>query len=200
METHMTTLNLPTSRVIADAVVPSSVLASAVLVLGGAAFTGLLAQVAVPLWPVPITGQTLAVLLVGSTLGMARGALAMALYALLGIVGVPWFSGWTGGVGVVMGPTGGYIIGFIVAAALTGWLAERGGDRVLLRAAATFLLGTVSVFAVGLPWLALALGLDATQTLQFGLYPFVVGGLIKAAIAAVALPVAWRLIARHQTR
>jgi biotin transport system substrate-specific component len=196
----MTSLTVPTFPALADAVVPRSLLANAALVVGGAAFTGLLAQVAVPLWPVPITGQTLAVLLVGSSLGMARGTLAMVLYAVLGVVGVPWFSGWTSGPGVALGPTGGYILGFILAAALTGWLAERGGDRAIVRAGATFLLGTVSVFAVGLPWLAISLGLDFEQTLQFGLYPFIIGGIVKAAIAAAALPIAWRALARRDAR
>jgi biotin transport system substrate-specific component len=162
-----------------------------VLVATGAALTSLLAQVAVPLYPVPITGQTLAVLLVGATLGAARGALSLALYAVLGIVGLPVFSDYGSGVDVILGPTGGYIIGFIVSAALVGWLSERAWERRILKALATFAAGTLVVFAVGLPWLAIALGLDLTQTLNGGLFPFLIGGAIKALIAAGLLPLAW---------
>lgn len=151
-----------------------------------------------PLWPVPITGQTLAVMLVASTLGLVRGTLSMLVYAVLGVVGVPWFSGWSGGPSILLGPTGGYIVGFIVAAAIVGWSAERGGDRRILRAVATFLVATISVFAVGLPWLAFALGTDLQQTLEFGLYPFIVGGLVKALLAALIIPAAWWVQARRK--
>jgi biotin transport system substrate-specific component len=180
-----------------DTVLPRRMATDVALVAGGALFTGLLAQVAIPLWPVPITGQTLAVLLVGSSLGLARGALSLTLYVVLGVVGVPWFSEWSGGPATLLGPTGGYILGFILAAGLIGWLAERGGDRHVLRAVATFLVGTVSVFAIGLPWLAISLGTDLQQTLEFGLYPFIIGGVVKAVVAAITMPLAWRLLARR---
>ncbi len=177
--------------VLADRVLGRSVPLDIVLVATGAVLTALLAQVAVPLYPVPITGQTLAVLLVGATLGAARGALSLALYAVLGIVGLPVFSDYGSGVDVILGPTGGYIVGFIVAAALVGWLSERAWERQVLKALATFASGTLVVFAVGLPWLAVALGLDLTQTLTGGLFPFLIGGAIKALIAAGLLPLAW---------
>jgi biotin transport system substrate-specific component len=177
--------------VLADRVLGRSLPLDVVLVATGAALTSLLAQVAVPLYPVPITGQTLAVLLVGATLGAARGALSLALYAVLGIVGLPVFSDYGSGVDVILGPTGGYIIGFIVSAALVGWLSERAWERRILKALATFAAGTLVVFAVGLPWLAIALGLDLTQTLNGGLFPFLIGGAIKALIAAGLLPLAW---------
>jgi biotin transport system substrate-specific component len=195
----MSSLAAPVTRVtLADLVVPRTWVTNTLLVIGGAVFTGLLAQVAVPLWPVPITGQTLAVMLVASTLGLVRGTLSMLVYAVLGVVGVPWFSGWSGGPSILHGPTGGYIVGFNVAAAIVGWSAERGGDRRILRAVATFLVATISVFAVGLPWLAFALGTDLQQTLEFGLYPFIVGGLVKALLAALIIPAAWWVQARRK--
>lgn len=177
--------------VLADRVFGRSIPLDIVLVVTGAALTAVLAQVAVPLYPVPITGQTLAVLLVGATLGAARGALSLALYAVLGIVGLPVFSDYASGVHVVLGPTGGYIVGFIVSAALVGWLSERAWERQILKALATFAAGTLVVFAVGLPWLAIALGLDLWQTLEAGLFPFLIGGAVKALIAAGLLPLAW---------
>ena len=177
--------------VLADRVFSRSLVLDIVLVLAGAALTAVLAQVAIPLWPVPITGQTLAVLLVGSTLGAARGAISMGVYALVGLVGLPVFSDGTSGFHILAGPTGGYIVGFIVSAALVGWLAERAWDRKILKAIATFVAGSVVVFAIGLPWLAIALHLNLQQTLQAGLYPFLIGGAVKALIAAGLLPLAW---------
>jgi len=162
-----------------------------VLVVAGAALVTVLAQVAIPLWPVPITGQTLAVLLVGSTLGAARGAISMVLYALLGLVGLPVYSDGSHGATVLFGATGGYIVGFVISAALVGWLAERQWDRKVLKAIVTFVAGSVVVFAVGLPWLAVVLHTDLPTTLQYGLYPFIIGGVIKAVIAAGLLPLAW---------
>jgi biotin transport system substrate-specific component len=193
----MSTLSLAAGRpTLADRLISRSILTDVMLVAGGAAFVGLLAQVAIPLWPVPITGQTLAVLLVGSTLGALRGVIAMAVYAVVGIAGVPWFSDASAGWQVVAGPTGGYIIGFIVAAGLTGWLAQRNWDRKVLGAFASFTAGTVITFAVGLPWLAASLGLTLEQTLQAGLYPFILGGIIKALLAAGIIPLAWKLTTR----
>lgn len=185
---------LPTAAprlVLADRVFGRTLALDVVLVLAGAALTALLAQVSVPLVPVPVTGQTLAVLLVGATLGAARGAISLGVYAFLGIVGLPVFSDYGAGLGVVLGPTGGYILGFVFAAALVGWLSERAWERQVLKALATFAAGTVVVFAVGLPWLAVALHYDLAQTLNAGLWPFLLGGAIKSAIAAAVLPLAW---------
>lgn len=193
----MTTL-APTPRrlVLADRVFPHSLVMDIALVAGGAALVALLAQVTIPLPLVPITGQTLAVLLVGSTLGRARGALSMVLYALLGLVGLPVFApnadgSHSQGVAVVFGATGGYIVGFILSAILVGWLAELQWDRKFLKALATFAAGTLSVFVIGLPWLAATAHLDLPSTLAFGLYPFLIPGAIKALIAAGLLPLAW---------
>ena len=181
----------PRRLVLADRILPRHLVVDAVLVVLGAALVGGLAQLYVPLWPVPVTGQTLGVLLVGATLGTVRGGIAMVVYAAFGIIGVPWFSDASSGWGVVAGPTGGYIIGFIASAVLVGWFSEREWDRKLFKAIAIFLGGSAVVFAFGLPWLAFALGLNLEQTLEGGFYPFIIGGLIKAAIAGVLLPLAW---------
>lgn len=179
-----------------DHVIPRALATDLALVAGGAALTGVLAQVAIPLWPVPITGQTLAVLLVGSSLGASRGAASMLLYAVLGVAGVPWFSDASHGVGVLLGATGGYIVGFVLAAALVGWLAQRRWDRRFAQAVVTFVAGSATVFAVGLPWLAVVTGADLAQTLEWGLWPFVPGGIVKALVAAAVIPLAWRGVRR----
>jgi len=181
---------------LADTFVKRSLVVDILFVVGGAALIGLLAQVAIPLWPVPITGQTLAVLLVGSALGVGRAIGATALYAALGVVGLPWFSDWSSGWHVLAGPTGGYIVGFVVAAAFVSFFSARSWGHTWLGAAVTFTGGSLIVFAFGLPWLAAALGLNLEQTLQAGLYPFIVGGVIKAAIAAALIPLVWKLSAR----
>jgi len=193
----MTTLAPPLRRtVLADRVFPRTLVMDIVLIVAGAALVTVLSYIQVPLWPVPITGQTLGVLLVGSTLGAARGAISMGVYALIGGLGIPVFApnadgslsfGWH----VLFGATGGYIVGFVVSAALVGWLAERQWDRKVLKAIVTFVAGSVVVFAIGLPWLAVVLHTDLPTTLQYGLYPFILGGIIKAVIAAGLLPLAW---------
>ena len=167
-----------------------------VLVAAGAALTAILAQVSIPMFPVPITGQTLAVLLVGATLGAVRGASSLALYAVLGLVGLPVYAPQADGSHLtgflaLAAPSFGYIVGFVFAAAIVGSLSERTWDRKFFKALATFVGGSVVVFAFGLPWLAFVLGANLAQTLEWGLYPFIIGGLIKAAIAAALLPAAW---------
>ena len=183
-----------------DAFIPRTAVVNIVSVALGAAVVGALAQVSVPLWPVPITGQTLGVLVVASLLGLWRGVSAMVLYAAAGAAGLPWFSDASSGVSVILGPTGGYILGFVVAAALTGWLAQRNWDRKILGGIVAFLAGSVSVFAVGLPWLAAVLGLTLEQTLEFGLYPFIIGGVIKAVIAAGLIRGGWSIADRVKRR
>ncbi len=186
----------PRRTVLADRVLPRSLAVDAGLVVAGAALTAGLAQIAIPLWPVPITGQTLAVLLVGASLGAVRGAASMVLYALVGLIGLPVYSDHASGPSVLFGPTGGYIVGFVLAAALTGWLAQRRWERRFLAGMLAFVAGSGVVFLIGLPWLKAGLGLTWPQTLAGGLYPFVVGGIIKAVIAALALRGAWALVAR----
>ncbi|WP_341954428.1 biotin transporter BioY [Salinibacterium sp. TMP30] len=192
MSTLTLTLGRPT---LADTIFSRSLTTDLVLVGAGAALTAAMAQLVVPLYPVPITGQTLAVLLVGSTLGATRGMLAMLLYAILGIVGLPVFSEASSGLGVLAGTTGGYIVGFIFAAGLTGWLAQRDWDKKFLGAAVSFLAGTGLTFVFGLTWLALVTGGSLEQVLAWGLYPFIIGGVIKAAIAAAIIPSTWKLSA-----
>jgi len=188
----MSTVSLAFGRpTLVDRLLRRSLVTDIVFIAAGAALTAVAAQLSVPLWPVPITGQTLAVLIVGSSLGALRGALSMVLYLVLGVVGLPVFSDQSHGLGVVTGPTGGYIVGFILAAALTGWLAQRKWDHRILGAIASFSAGTLVTFAVGLPWLAAVLHLDLQQTLAGGLYPFLIGGVIKALLAAGFIRLAW---------
>lgn len=189
-----------TRPVLADALVRRGAIANTLLVVGGAAFTALLAQLQIPLWPVPITGQTLAVVLVGATLGTWRGTASMALYLVAGILGAPIFSGWSHGLGASVLPSFGFIIGFIPAAALVGWLSEHRWDRRPLLSIAGFGLASAVPFLVGLPWLAGALAFygyphDLASVMNAGFTPFIIGGLVKWAIAAAALPLAWKGLA-----
>ena len=186
--------------VLLDRILTRSLATDAVAVTAGAAFVALAAQVAVPLWPVPITMQTLAVLLVASAFGAVRGSLSMSLYLIAGLLGAPVFSDGGSGVAVVFGPSGGYIVGFVLAGCLTGRLSEREWHRPTLKAAVACGVGTIATFAVGLPWLMVALGATVNETLQWGLYPFIVGGIVKTAAAAILIPVAWRFAERLRGR
>ncbi|MGP4111643.1 biotin transporter BioY [Streptomyces sp. 4N509B] len=167
------------------------------LVVGGAALTGAAAQFSVPVpgSPVPVTGQTFAALLVGVSLGPARALLSLLLYALAGMAGTPWFADGESGYGM---PSFGYVIGMTLAAALVGALARRGGDRTVLRTVGTMAAGTAVIYAVGVPYLALAADLTAAQAVDAGLTPFLLGDALKAALAMGALPVAWRLVGRER--
>jgi biotin transport system substrate-specific component len=196
----MTTLTLAAGRpTLADRLFSRSIATDSVLIAAGAGLTAIAAQVVVPLYPVPITGQTAAVLIVGASLGATRGALSMVLYAALGLF-LPVYSEGAQGLGVFLGPTGGYIVGFIFAAALTGYLSQRQWDHKLLGGIAAFMAGTVVTFAFGLPWLAFALGLNLEQTLQGGLYPFIVGGIVKAVFAASVMRLVWLGVHRSDKR
>ncbi|MCK8676819.1 biotin transporter BioY [Streptomyces lichenis] len=165
------------------------------LVAGGAALTGLAAQIAVPVpgSPVPVSGQTFAALLVGTALGARRGFLSLALYALAGMAGVPWFAQATSGYTM---PSFGYILGMLLAATVVGALARRGADRSVPRTAGTMVLGSLVIYAVGVPYLALATGMTLSQAVAAGLTPFLIGDALKAALAMGALPAAWKLIGR----
>jgi biotin transport system substrate-specific component len=172
---------------------------NAVLVATGVLVTALLAQVSVPVpgSPVPITGQTLAVVLTAACLGPARGVAVQVVYLLAALVGLPFYAEASGGVEVVFGATGGYVVGFIPAAYLIGVAARRGADRHLLTAVPLFAAGQALIFAVGVPWLALSAGLTAGQALEAGLYPFILGGIVKAAVAAGVLGLAWAALRRR---
>ena len=166
------------------------------LVLGGSVVVAMFAQLqyVLPTTPVPITGQTLAVLLVGAALGSRRGALAMGAYLAEGAVGLPVFAG--GGLGLpwLLGPTAGYLWSLPLAAWIVGWLAERGWDRGPATAALSMLAGNAVIYLVALPWLAVFVGQE--QVLSAGLLPFIPGDLIKVALAAAVLPTAWALVGR----
>ncbi len=166
------------------------------LVLGGAALTGIAAQIAVPVpgSPVPVTGQTFAALLVGTALGARRGFLALAVYALVGMAGMPWFSAGSSGAG---GASFGYVLGMLLAATVVGRLARRGGDRSVLRTAGTMVLGSAIIYSVGVPYLALSTGMSASAAIAAGLTPFLLGDALKAALAMGALPASWKLIGRR---
>ncbi|MEU8628627.1 biotin transporter BioY [Streptomyces sp. NPDC048669] len=166
------------------------------LVFGGAALTGIAAQIAVPVpgSPVPVTGQTFAALLVGTALGARRGFLALAVYALIGMAGMPWFSAGSSGAG---GASFGYVLGMLLAATVVGGLARRGGDRSVLRTAGTMVLGSAVIYAVGVPYLALSTGMSASAAIAAGLTPFLLGDALKAALAMGALPASWKLIGRR---
>ena len=176
----------------------SGLLVDALLVLAGAGLVSLAAQIEIPLsfTPVPISGQTFAVLLVGASLGPLLGASSLLLYFCVGLIGAPVYSGGDSGWEIVKGATGGYLVGFIVAAALTGWLAQRQWDRRFNSAVAAMLSGSVVIYLFGLPWLAHVANLDLSGTLEAGLYPFVVGDLVKLYLAGMLLPGAWRLVKR----
>lgn len=180
---------------LADVAAPrAGVFSNTMLVVVASVVTALAAQLSIPVpWsPVPITGQTFAVLLSGAVLGTRRALIAQALYLLEGAAGLPFFAGGVGGAALLAGPTGGYLMAFPFAAAVTGMLAERGWDRRFVTMLAAMLLGSTIVFAFGLALLARFV---APNTLfAAGLAPFIPGDLIKAALAALAFPAAWRLV------
>jgi biotin transport system substrate-specific component len=178
------------------------------LIVAGTFFIYLtsLVVIVLPDNPVPITGQTLGVLVVGGALGFRRGAMATLLYIGIGIVGVPAFAEHKGGIAViasmqdgrvVLGATGGYLLGFILASAIVGRLAELGWDRHVVGSVAAMLIGSVAIYAVGLPWLMAATGFTPLETIQKGLLPFIPGDLLKLAIAAGIFPIAWWVVGRR---
>jgi biotin transport system substrate-specific component len=179
------------------AIVPRvDLLTDAVLVVAGTGLVAAAAQVSIPFEPVPLTGQTFAVLLVGSALGAIRGLASLGLYLWLGVAGAPIYADGHHGWSVLTGATGGYIVGFVLAAAVTGYLAERGWDRQFSSAVGAMLTGNVIIYAVGLPWLAAVVNLNFEDTLEAGLYKFVPGDLLKLYLAAALLPTAWRVVER----
>lgn len=181
-----------TALVLAD-LVPGALVRNAALVVGAACLVGALAQISIHLsfTPVPITGQTLGVLVSGTALGWRRGSAAMALYGLAGVAGVPWFAGHSSG---YVGASFGYIVGFVLCAGLCGYLAERRADRSILTSVPAMVAGEVVMYGVGVAWLAVSLHVGAGRAIALGLTPFLVGDAIKAAIAAAALPAAWKIV------
>jgi biotin transport system substrate-specific component len=164
------------------------------LILGGSLFIALMAQISFNIGPVPITGQTFAVLLIGALFGSKRGALTILAYLAQGVMGLPVFAGGAATVAVFAGPTAGYLIGFVPAAYLVGWLAERGWDRKAHTTAVAMLLGNLVIYTFGLIWLSTLVG--GQNALAFGLYPFIIGDLLKIALATALLPLGWRLLGK----
>jgi biotin transport system substrate-specific component len=164
------------------------------LVIGGTLFIALSAQIAIPLpfSPVPVTGQTLAVLLTGALLGSRRGGLCLLAYLVEGIVGLPVFAGGKAGLAHLLGPTGGYLVGFIAAAYITGLLAERGWDRRMGTTLLAMLLGNAVIYAFGLSWLSVFTGIG--KALSLGFYPFISGDILKLAVATTLLPSGRRML------
>jgi biotin transport system substrate-specific component len=183
--------------VLAD-LMPSTRTRTALLVLAGAGFIGALAQVSVPLpfTPVPLTMQPLAALVVGAALGWRRGSAALLLYLAAGLAGLPWYADHSAGLSVLLSANGGYLVGFVVAAAVVGALACHGADRTPVRTFATMLVGSAMIYAVGVPWLMADLHVGLAPGIALGFTPFWVGDLLKSALAGVLLPGAWALARR----
>ncbi|MDH3606833.1 MAG: biotin transporter BioY [Acidimicrobiia bacterium] len=195
----MTTTYLP----LASAVLPRKRAVTIALVVGFALLTAAAAQfkINLPSTPVPITGQTFAVLLAGGVLGSRAGAASQALYWMLGLL-FPFYADGGSGWKVASGATGGYLVGFIVAAWAVGFLAERGQDRSVASAMPAFLAGTVIIYAFGVPWLAAELDVSWQRAMELGAVPFIIGDLAKVALAGLLLPGAWQItgkrrLARH---
>lgn len=185
-----------TSAVITQRVFARSRAVAILLVISAAALTALAAQIRVslPFTPVPITGQTFAVLLTGAALGWRLGAAGQLLYLAVGAMGAPVFAEASGGVEVIRGATGGYLIGFVLAAGLVGWLAEHRHDRAFLTMVAAFLLGSALIYLFGVAGLMAATGWGLGEAVAKGVVPFLIGDLVKAVVAGFVLPGSWRLL------
>ncbi len=196
----MSTHALPRPTVLADAL-PGARTRDALLVLGGALFMVLMAQISiqVPPSPVPITGQTLGVVVLGGALGANRGVLAMALYVVLGLF-LPVYADGASGPDVIWGATGGYLVGFVLATYVVGRLAELGAAQRPAIAFAAFCAGQLIVFGIGVPWLKVSVGMDWSTAIHDGFTIFIVGGIVKALVAAIAVPSAWRLVRKVDER
>ena len=167
------------------------------LVVAGTLFVSLCAQVYIPTLPVPFTGQTFGVLLVGGALGFRRGLAALLLYLAIGTIGIPVYAQGRSGLDVIQGATGGYLVGFVVAAALVGRLAELGWDRRIGGALAMMAIGTAVIYAIGVPWLKVAAGMPWADAVAGGMTKFLVWDAAKLAVAAGIFPLSWWIIGRR---
>ena len=180
----------------------STALTQALFIVGGVGFIALLAQIAIPVpgSPVPVTGQTLAVLLIGTTYGARLGVLTFATYLLAGVAGAPIFapSGTSANHGIdrLIGATGGYLVGMLVASLVLGYLADRKADQKFRTSFPALLLGDAIIFTFGLLWLQQTLNISWSQTIAAGFTPFILGEALKIAITATSLPLVWRRISR----
>jgi biotin transport system substrate-specific component len=185
-----TTAAVPSAPVMSELFWRRSGLArSVILAVAGSVLLAVSAKVQVPFWPVPMTMQSLVVLMIGVAYGSRLGAATVALYLAEGAAGLPVFAGAGAGAAYMAGPTGGYLLGFVLAAALTGWLAERGWDRSIGRAAVTLSLGHVLLFVPGVLWLAVLFGW--TKAIAFGLTPFIAATVVKTAIGVALVGAFW---------
>ncbi|WP_025036010.1 biotin transporter BioY [Bradyrhizobium sp. DOA9] len=168
-----------------------------VLIALGTALMALSAKVNLPLPYVPMTLQTLVVLMIGAAYGWRLGSATMIAYLAEGALGLPVFAGPVGGIAPLVGPTAGYLFGFVGAAFVTGWLAERGWDRSVVLLFAAMAAGHVVILAAGFGWLAFGLGLGAAKAWQVGIVPFIAGSLVKNALGAALMPAARRIVDRR---
>lgn len=177
---------------------PATRLRPVALVVGAAALTAICAQISVhvPGTPVPVTLQTFAVLLAGAALGTKLGVASQLLYIAVGAAGAPIYAQGEGGWAAATGGTAGYLVGFVVAAAVVGWLAERGHDRRIATSVPAMLAGSAIIYTLGVSWLAHSYGMSASAAIDAGLTPFLGGDLVKLAAAGLLLPGAWALAAR----
>ena len=171
----------------------SAQLRDILLVLAGSLLMALCAQIVIPLQPVPITGQTFGVLLLGAALGSKRGAAAMLAYIAEGALGLPFFAGGASGLAILTGTTAGYLVGFVIAAFVIGLLAERGLERSLRTSLVPFLVGTVIIYTFGVGWLAIVLN-DFGKAIALGMLPFLFGDALKLVAAALVLPAVWKFV------
>lgn len=184
----------------------STALTEALFVVGGIGFISLLAQIAIPVpgSPVPVTGQTLAVLLIGTTYGARLGFITFATYILAGVAGAPIFApsatAANHGLDRLLGATGGYLVGMLIASLLLGYLADRKADQKFRTSFPALLLGDLIIFTFGLAWLHASLDLTWAATFKAGLTPFILGEALKIAITATSLPLVWRKISRSLNR
>jgi biotin transport system substrate-specific component len=177
----------------------NNILRNVILALAGTALLTLSAKIQVPFYPVPMTMQTFMVLALGMAYGWRLGGATLLLYLAEGAMGLPVFAGTPEkgiGLAYMLGGTGGYLIGFVLAAALCGWLAERGWDRRFITTALALLIGNIAIYVPGLLWLGGLFGWDK-PILEWGLTPFLLGDLTKLLLAAVALPIVWRVLKRR---
>ena len=194
----MTAIAPAAPRTLADAVLPRSLVTDIALVAGFAALTAVAAQISIrlPCTPVPVTGPTFAVLAAGTVLGAKRGPLSQLLYVVVGALGAPIYADGAGGWAAATGATGGYLLGFVLAAALVGALSERRQDRHLLTSLPAMLAGSALVYAIGVPWLAATLGVSGTKAIELGMAPFLLGDAVKLVAAGALAPGAWAVVRR----
>lgn len=167
-----------------------------VLIAAGSVLMTVSAKLTVPFWPVPLSMQTFAALLIGAAYGWRLGGITVLAYLAQGAMGVPVFAGAGAGLPYLLGPTGGYLLGFIVAAMAVGWLAERGWDRRVLTTLAAMVIGNLVIYALGVGWLTTIVG-SVERAFALGLLPFLLGDALKIALATALLPYAWSLIQRR---